>query len=80
MIGSVVKFHACAAARLNDKMRSVSGWFAFAGIFELISVTTGCYYGKLEGLALGWSGAMLVEGGLMYWFLMRRWRPTQRQS
>lgn len=80
MIGSVVKYHACAAARLNDRMRSVSGWFALAGIFELISVTAGCYYGGLEGLAIGWSGAMLVEGALMFWFLMWRGRPIERQG
>lgn len=62
MIGSVVKFHACTAARVKDRMRQASLWFGLASMFELVCVTVGCRMGGLAGLSMGWVAAMLTEG------------------
>ncbi len=65
MIGSVVKFHVCAAARINNYMRQAAWWFYYAAFFEFFCVIVGCQLDGLEGLSIWWSVAMLIEGAVM---------------
>lgn len=62
LVGSVLKFHACALARLGDRMRKASFWFAFGGALELCLAVAGAKLGGLQGLVVGWTLAVSIEG------------------
>ena len=65
MIGAVIKFHICAAARINNRMREASVSVFLAGLFELACVAIGVHLGGLEGLALAWMIATLIGAGVL---------------
>jgi O-antigen/teichoic acid export membrane protein len=65
MIGTVIKAHICAAARLNDRMRDASVSVFFAALFEFLCVVIGGHFGGLEGLAWAWMTATLTEAGVL---------------
>jgi O-antigen/teichoic acid export membrane protein len=65
MFGAVIKFHVCAAVRLTNSMRRAALWFCAAGLFELACVAAGAWAGALEGVAIGWATAMMVDGAVM---------------
>jgi O-antigen/teichoic acid export membrane protein len=65
MFGAVIKFHVCAAARLTNSMRRAALWFCIGGLFELACVSAGAWAGALEGVAIGWATAVMVEGAVM---------------
>jgi len=65
LIGSTLKFHACTLARLADAMRRASVWFALGGVLELAFVVVGARLGGLEGLVVGWTVAVSIEGACM---------------
>jgi O-antigen/teichoic acid export membrane protein len=65
MIGAVIKFHICAAARINNRMREASVSVFLAGLFELACVAIGVRLGGLAGLALAWMIATLIEAGVL---------------
>jgi O-antigen/teichoic acid export membrane protein len=62
LLGSTLKFHACTLVRLGDAMRKASRWFAFGGLLELSFAVAGAKLGGLQGLVLGWTLAVSVEG------------------
>jgi O-antigen/teichoic acid export membrane protein len=62
LLGTALKFHACTLARLGDRMRKASRWFALGGLLELGLVIAGARLGGLEGLVLGWTLATTIEG------------------
>jgi O-antigen/teichoic acid export membrane protein len=62
LVGSTLKFHACALARLGDTMRKASCWFAFGGVLELCLAVVGANLDGLQGLVLGWTLAVSIEG------------------
>ncbi|RWX70965.1 hypothetical protein EN780_01660 [Mesorhizobium sp. M4B.F.Ca.ET.089.01.1.1] len=62
LLGTTLKFHACTLARLGDRMRKASRWFALGGLLELGLVIAGARLGGLEGLVLGWTLATSIEG------------------
>ena len=62
LLGSTLKFHACTLARLGDRMRKASRWFALGGLLELCLVVAGAKHGGLQGLVLGWTLAVSIEG------------------
>jgi O-antigen/teichoic acid export membrane protein len=62
LLGSTLKFHACTLARLGDKMRKASRWFAFGGVLELGFAVAGAKLDGLQGLVLGWTLAVSIEG------------------
>lgn len=62
LLGSTLKFHACAVARLGDAMRKASRWFALGGLLELCFAVAGAKLGGLQGLVLGWTLAVSIEG------------------
>ncbi|WP_439923019.1 hypothetical protein [Nitrobacter sp. JJSN] len=71
LLGLTLKFHACALARLNDAMRKASLPFALGGLLELGFVVAGAKLGGLEGLVIGWTTAISIEGicvGLLWTF------------
>ena len=71
LLGLTLKFHACTLARLGDTMRRASLWFALGGLLELGFVVAGAKLGGLEGLVLGWTLAVSIEGacvGLVWIF------------
>ena len=75
LLGSTLKFHACTLARLGDTMRSASLWFALGGLLEMGFLVAGAKLGGLQGLVLGWTLAVSIEGacaGLVWAFLTRR--------
>jgi hypothetical protein len=66
-----LKFHACALARLSNAMRKASLPFALGGLLELGSIVAGAKLGGLEGLVIGWTTAVTIEGlcvGLVWTF------------
>jgi O-antigen/teichoic acid export membrane protein len=65
LLGSTLKFHACALARLNDVMRKASLPFALGGLLELGLLIVGANLGGLEGLVIGWTIAVSIEGALV---------------
>jgi O-antigen/teichoic acid export membrane protein len=65
MIGSVIRSHIVAAARLNNRMREASVSILLAAGFELMSVVIGAHLGGLEGLALAWMIATLIVAGVL---------------
>jgi hypothetical protein len=72
LLGSTLKFHACAVARLDDTMRRASLPFALGGLLELGFVIAGAKLGGLEGLVIGWTAAVSIEGiciGLLWIFV-----------
>jgi O-antigen/teichoic acid export membrane protein len=71
LLGSTFKFHACTLARLGDAMGKASPWFALGGLLELGFMVAGAKLGGLEGLVLGWTLAVSMEGacvGLVWVF------------
>jgi O-antigen/teichoic acid export membrane protein len=62
LLGSTLKVHACALARLGDKMRKASRWFAFGAMLELGFAVAGAKLGGLQGLVVGWTLAVSIEG------------------
>jgi O-antigen/teichoic acid export membrane protein len=62
LLGSTLKFHACTLARLGDKMRKASLWFAFGGLLELGFAVAGAKLDGLQGLVVGWTLAVSIEG------------------
>ncbi|MER8792441.1 hypothetical protein NKH71_32300 [Mesorhizobium sp. M0983] len=62
LLGSTLKFHACTLARLGDRMRKSSRWFALGGVLELCLAIAGAKLGGLQGLVLGWTLAVSIEG------------------
>jgi hypothetical protein len=62
LLGSTLKFHACTLVRIGDAMRKASRWFAFGGLLELSFAVAGAKLGGLQGLVLGWTLAVSVEG------------------
>src|SRR6202021_2499026 len=62
LLGSTIKFHACTLARLNDAMRRTSPWFAFGGLLELGFAIAGAKLDAMQGLVLGWTLAVSIEG------------------
>ena len=65
MIGAVIKFHICAAARINNRMREASVSVFLAGLCELACVAIGVHLGGFKGLALAWMIATLIEAGVL---------------
>jgi O-antigen/teichoic acid export membrane protein len=71
LLGSTLKFHACALARLSDAMRRASLPFALGGLLEVGLLVAGAKLGGLEGLVVGWTIAVSIEGicaGLVWAF------------
>ena len=62
LLGSTLKFHLCALARLGDWMRKASIWFAVGGLLELCFAVAGAKLDGLQGLVLGWTLAVSIEG------------------
>jgi Na+-driven multidrug efflux pump len=62
LLGSTLKFHACTLARLSDAMRKASRWFALGGLLELCFAVAGAKLDGLQGLVLGWTLAVSIEG------------------
>jgi len=62
LIGSTFKFHACTLARLGDTMRRASIPFALGGLLELGLLVLGAKLGGLQGLVIGWTVAVSIEG------------------
>ncbi|PBB16800.1 oligosaccharide flippase family protein [Mesorhizobium sp. WSM4313] len=62
LLGSTLKFHACTLARLGDRMRKASRWFALGGLLELCFVVMGARLDGLQGLVVGWTLALSIEG------------------
>lgn len=62
LLGSTLKFHACTLARLSDTMRKASRWFTLGGLLELCFSVAGAKLGQLQGLVLGWTLAVSIEG------------------
>ncbi len=62
LLGLTLKFHACALARLSDAMRRASLPFALGGLLELGLLVVGARLGGLEGLVMGWTIAVSIEG------------------
>lgn len=69
LLGSTLKFHACTLARLGDTMRRASIPFALGGLLELGLLVLGARFGGLEGLVIGWTVAVSIEGicALLVW-------------
>ena len=65
MIGSVIRSHIVAAARLNNRMREASVSIFLGAVLELMSVVIGAHFGGLEGLAWAWMSATLIEAGVL---------------
>ncbi|MER8974387.1 MULTISPECIES: hypothetical protein [unclassified Mesorhizobium] len=62
LLGSTLKFHACTLARLSGKMRKASRWFTLGGLMELCFAVAGAKLHGLQGLVLGWTLAISIEG------------------
>ncbi|MDN5001386.1 lipopolysaccharide biosynthesis protein [Bradyrhizobium sp. GCM10027634] len=62
LVGSTLKFHTCALARLDDRMRKASFWFALGGALELCLAVAGAKLDGLQGLVVGWTLAVIIEG------------------
>jgi Na+-driven multidrug efflux pump len=62
LLGSTLKFHGCTLARLSDKMRKASVWFALGGLLELGFAVAGAKLDGLQGLVVGWTLAVSIEG------------------
>lgn len=62
LFGLTLKFHACALARLGDWMSKASFWFALGGSLELCAAVAGAKIGALQGLVVGWTLAVNIEG------------------
>jgi O-antigen/teichoic acid export membrane protein len=75
LLGLTLKFHACTLARLGDTMRRASLWFALGGLLELGFVVAGAKLGGLEGLVLGWTLAVSIEGACvgLVWIFATKW-------
>jgi O-antigen/teichoic acid export membrane protein len=68
LVGSTLKFHACTLARLGDRMLKASPWFALGGLLELCLAIAGAKLGGLEGLVVGWTVAVSLEGACIALF------------
>ena len=65
LIGTAIKAHICAAARLNNRMRDASLSVFLAALFEFGSVVIGAHFAGLEGVAIGWMFATLAEAAVL---------------
>ena len=65
LIGTAIKAHICAAARLNNRMRDASLSVFLAALFEFGSVVIGAHFAGLEGVAIGWMIATLAEAAVL---------------
>jgi D-aspartate ligase len=77
LIGSVVKYHWAAAARLENRMRRASVWACLAGLFELAGASIGALHSGLAGLSIGWGIATMIEGVVMWVFANPCHAPNQ---
>ncbi len=69
---------------IEEAIRSWGAWGALASIglmilhsfvpypAEVIAIANGMAYGTIWGTDVTWTGAMLVAGGLVLWFIFRR--------
>jgi len=75
LLGLTLKFHACTLARLGDAMQKASLWFALGGLLELGFLVAGARYGGLQGLVLGWTLAVSIEGACvgLVWAFATKW-------
>jgi O-antigen/teichoic acid export membrane protein len=75
LLGLTLKFHVCTLARLGDAMRRASLWFALGGLLELGFLVAGAKYGGLQGLVLGWTLAVSIEGACvgLVWAFATKW-------
>jgi hypothetical protein len=75
LLGSTLKFHACTLARLGDAMRKASRWFALGGLLELCFAGAGAKLDGLQGLVLGWTLAVSIEGACagLVWAFATKW-------
>jgi O-antigen/teichoic acid export membrane protein len=83
LLGSTIKFHACTLVRLSDAMGRASLWFALGALLELGFVISGAKFGGLQGLVLGWTLAVSIEGACMVlvWAFTAKWglaAPVQK--
>ncbi len=62
LLGLTLKYHACTLARLTDTMRKASCWFMLGGLLELCFVVAGAKLHGLQGLVVGWTLAISIEG------------------
>jgi O-antigen/teichoic acid export membrane protein len=62
LLGSALKFHACALARMADRMCQAARWFSIGGSLELCLAAVGARLAGLQGLVLGWTFAVSLEG------------------
>lgn len=78
LLGSTLKYHACALARLGDVMRKASLWFALGGLLELCFAFAGAKLGGLQGLVVGWTLAVSIEGTYVavMWAFATKWRAA----
>ena len=65
LIGTAIKAHICAAARLNNRMRDASVSVILAALFEFGSVVIGAHFAGLEGVAIAWMMATLTEAAVL---------------
>jgi O-antigen/teichoic acid export membrane protein len=66
VIGHTIKSYVGTAARLNNSMARASLIFGIAGLFELACVIVGGRIAGLEGVSIGWSSALLIDGCAMF--------------
>jgi O-antigen/teichoic acid export membrane protein len=62
LLGSTLKFHACALARLGDRMCKAARWFSLGAALELCLAIAGAKFAGLQGLVVGWTLAVSIEG------------------
>lgn len=62
LLGSTLKFHACTLVRVADRMLKAAPWFALGGLVELCGAVLGAKLGGLQGLVMGWTLAVSIEG------------------
>jgi hypothetical protein len=60
LLGSTL--HGCALARLGDWMGRASFWFALGGSLGLCFAVAGAKLDGLQGLVVGWTLAISIEG------------------
>jgi O-antigen/teichoic acid export membrane protein len=75
LVGGVFKVHFAAAARLNDATQRASALFGVGAVLELAGAAVGGLNAGLEGVAVGWIAATVIEAGvvLLIGFRDRQW-------
>jgi hypothetical protein len=61
----VIRSHFIAVTRLRKRMVSVGAFLTLGTALELALAIVGGIYGQLEGLCIGWLGAVLIEALFM---------------